>query len=502
MARVACFLAVGFVVSGTHLTAYAEAPTRTEAEQALRKAVSFFHTHVARHDGYVWIYSPDLKWSQGEAVTGPSTVWVQPPGTPAVGEAILDAYEATAEPAFLQAARETADALIKGQLQSGGWHYRVEFAPEDRRKFAYREGVALQLGPAADRWEPPGGWTVWKRRKFEGNMTIVDDDTTPAALQFLMRVDRALNFEDQRLHAAIVYGLTSLRQAQYPIGAWSHNYDRFPHHSPDPEHYPVKRASYPESWSRTWTKDWTGCYMLNDRITMNAIATMLLAYEIYGEKQSLDSARRGGRFLLLAQMPDPQPAWAQEYNRHMQPVWDRKFEPPAITGLESQDALECLLLLTRRTGDKKYLDPVPKALAYLRKSTLPDGRLARFYELKTNRPLYFDRDYKLTYDGRNVPTHYGFTFPSRLDAIEAEYHALSKEQSGSPAALSKASEPSPELAATVRTIIDQLDSRGAWVEPGAARDNRGRKVPGGVITSATFIQNVTTLCQYLATTEP
>src|SRR4029077_9180464 len=101
------------------------------------------------------------------------------------------------------------------------------------------------------------------------------------------------------------------------------------------------------------------------------------------------AAERGGAFLILAQMPEPQPAWAQQYDRKMHPVWDRKFEPPAITGLESQDALETLLLLHRKTGDRKYLAPIPRALDYLKKSRLPDGRIARFYELKTNRPFYF-----------------------------------------------------------------------------------------------------------------
>src|SRR5262249_29720495 len=134
----------------------------------------------------------------------------------------------------------------------------------------------------------------------------------------------------------------------------------------------------------------------------------------------------GGDFLIRAQFPDPQPAWAQQYNRQMQPVWDRAFEPPAITGLESQDALETLLLLTRKTGEARFLAPVPRALAYLKKLRLPAGRLARFSELKTNRPLFFTRDYKITYDGDDVPTHYGFFFDSRLDAIEAAYHSLQK----------------------------------------------------------------------------
>lgn len=61
-----------------------------------------------------------------------------------------------------------------------------------------------------------------------------------------------------------------------------------------------------------------------------------------------------------------------------------------------------------RTGGRKYLAPIPRALAYLKASQLPDGLLARFYELKTNKPLYFTKDYQLTHDDSDVPTHYGF----------------------------------------------------------------------------------------------
>ena len=164
--------------------------------------------------------------------------------------------------------------------------------------------------------------------------------------------------------------------------------------------------------------------MLNDRITQNTIATLLMAYRVYGDKKYLAAATQGGKFLILAQLPDPQPAWAQQYDRNMQPVWDRKFEPPAVTGLESQDAIDTLLSLYRETGNRDYLTPVPKALAYLKTCVRPDGKLARFYELQTNKPLYFTKDYTLTYDADDVPTHYGFSFAPRLDAIDAEYKRL------------------------------------------------------------------------------
>jgi hypothetical protein len=341
-----------------------------------------------------------------------------------------------------------------------------------------------------------GGWDVWKKHQNKDNVTMVDDDVTPSAIRFLIRLDRALGQRDAQVHEAAAYALESLLKAQHPIGAWSHNYDQFPAQNPDPGHYPVLDASYPETWSRTWTNDWTGCYSINDRITLNAIKTMLAAWEAYGDERYKASALRGGDFLIHAQMPEPQPAWAQQYNRKVQPVWERKFEPPAITGLESQDALETLLLLVRKTGARKYLEPVPKALAYLETSRLPDGKIARFYELRTNRPLYFTRDYELTHDGRRVPAHYGFVFDSRLDSIKAAYERL---RDGPAAAAEAAPQLTPELEAEVRAIVGRQDARGAWTEPGTVRDLQGRKVvpQGDVIESATFIKHVGTLCRFL-----
>src|SRR4051794_28478428 len=109
-----------------------------EAEQAMRRAAEFFRRDVASGGGDVWRYSSDLKHRQGEGVAPPLTIWVQPPGTPAVGEAFLDAYAATRDRYYLDAAREVGDALIKGQLESGGWYYRVELDPAKRGEFRYR----------------------------------------------------------------------------------------------------------------------------------------------------------------------------------------------------------------------------------------------------------------------------------------------------------------------------------------------------------------------------
>ncbi len=409
----------------------ADPPTRTEVAEALRRATAFMHGKVAERGGYAWVASPDGRLREGEGVCGPGTVWVQPPGTPAVGVAFLDAYAATGDAAHLDAAAATAEALVRGQLRSGGWHYRIELDPSKRGEFVYRDGPrgGREHAPPTP---APGGWDVWKRHLHKNDTTVIDDDTTPAALRFLIRFDAATKFQNNRVHEAVEYALTAVANAQYPVGAWSHTYDHYPTTPPSEAHYPVKRAAYPADWSRTWTKDWTGCYMLNDRITTNVIATFLLAHKVYGDDRYRAAAERGGRFLLLARMPEPQPAWCQQYDRDMKPVWDRKFEPPAITGMESQDVLDALLLLYRHTGNREYLEPLPAALDYLTKCVQPDGRMARYYELRTNRPLYFTRDYKLTHDPADAPTHYNFHPPSRLPAIEAEYRRLLTLKPGEP----------------------------------------------------------------------
>jgi hypothetical protein len=389
-------------------------------------------------------------------------------------------------------------------MHSGGWFYHIEFDPQKRAASSYRLDLDGRPRPdpttAKDR-ASTGGWDVWRKRKYRGNLTTLDDDTTQAALRFLVRLDRVLDLKDRDLHDAIRHGLTALLGAQYPNGAWSANFDRFPQKSPDPRLYPTAKAAYPESWSRTWTKDFTGCYVTNDDLMANTIATLLTAWETYRDKRYLAAAEQGGKFLLLAQLPDPQPAWAQQYNRDMQPVWDRAFEPPAVSGRESQTILETLLLLARKTSAKEYLEPVPRALGYLRKSRLDDGQLARFYELRTNRPLYFTRGpggkHQMTYARERLATNYAFVVESRLDAIEAEYHRLRKAAAGERNPAQKPEPRTAELAARARKVIDALDPRGAWVERGRLRHHKVEP-ESGVLDCRTFADNVRLLCRFLA----
>jgi hypothetical protein len=445
-------------------SATAAPPTKAEAAAALDRAVAFFATEVRAHGGYLWAYSGDLKLREGEGRDPGPALWVQPPGTPTVGLALLAAHAATGNPAALESARESALAMTRGQLRSGGWTYSVSTDPAVARRYAYRVGG-----------NPKGR-----------NVSTLDDNTTQEAVRFLLRLDRALGGKDAAVRAAADDAVASVVAAQYPNGGWPQGYDG----PADPAGHPVVRAGYPTAWPRAWPGgDYWKHYTLNDHVVTNTVDVLFLAADLRGDAPARAAAVRGADFLLLAQMPDPQPAWAQQYDDAMHPVWARKFEPPAVSGLESQSALETLLAVYRRTGDRKYLEPVPRALAYLRKSLRPDGRLARFYELETNKPLYMTRDYQLTDTDADVPTHYGFVVPARLDAIEAEYEAALAGTPRPPAA--------PPSAGKVRAIIDGLDARGAWVETGKLSFHKEAGVID-VIRCQRFADNIHALAAYVA----
>jgi hypothetical protein len=482
MFRPSCWCATGtWLLCCSTLASAAGDLTRDEAAAALHRAVRFFRSEVATGGGYVYAVSSDFSKREGEEKVGPTTAWIQPPGTPAVGMAYLEAWQLTGDPVVLEAAVETGMALVNCQLESGGWEDKIEFGPEERARCAYR----------VERHE-----SLNKLR----NTTTFDDDKSQSALRFLMRLDEALEFKNAAIHEAALYALDAFIQAQYPNGAWPQRYNEFP----NPDDYPVARASIPDEWSRTFPADnYKSYYTLNDGTISDLIDTLLEAHDIYGDARYREAALRGGDFFLLAQLPEPQPGWAQQYDRDMHPAWARKFEPPAVTGGESQGVLQTLLVLYRRTGEAKYLEPLPRALEYYRSCVLDDGRLARFYELKTNKPLYFTKEYELTYSSADMPTHYAFIVGSKLDRIERDYNRLvaggpdDKPRSRRPSTPKLSSELTKDAAEAVAT----LDERGAWVTEGRLRNYGDDDETREIIESSVFIERLQTLARFIAASE-
>jgi hypothetical protein len=469
-------LVMTLFVYGSRLRA--EPPSTEEARTALQRATAFFHKQIASHGGYVYQYSADLSLREGEGETTPETVWVQPPGTPSVGLAYLEAFERTGEPSLLEAAKDAADCLIKGQLLSGAWNASIEFEPTARAKHAYR---------------------VEPLRKRARNWSTFDDDKSQSALRFLMRLDRALKFEDERLHECVTFALNSVLTAQFPNGGWPQGYE-----APVGDAIPPDlRASIPNDWARTYPGgDYWVFPTTNDNAHVDTMETLFRAAVIYDDARYREAALRGAEFLLKAQLPEPQPAWAQQYNFQMEPCWARKFEPPAISGGESQSILSALLLCYVETGDRKFLDPIPRALNYLEKSALPDGRLSRFYELGTNRPLFFTREYQLTFDDSDLPTHYSFKVTNRTESIRRRFSQISafddrKRESERAKLWDRRETPKKINPDEVRRIVDSLDERGAWVERGDLKHHRNQK---GIqlISSATFATNLDTLSRFVS----
>lgn len=463
-----------FLVSSSSLVLAQEdmAPLRTEAAAGMKRAVEYFRTRVALRGGYVYYYSLDLKTRWGEGRASDNQIWVQPPGTPTVGLAFLRAYEATGDKFYLEAATEAAEALLYGQVVSGGWEHVVDFDPKGNRSAQYRNGKG--------RGKPH---------------STLDDDCTQSTLLFLMQCDQAHQFHHAAIHEAVEFAKQKLLAAQFPNGGFPQVWS-----GPAPD-WPVRTASYPDyDWkTENRIKEYWNLYTLNDDLAGDMARTLTGAWEIYHDESAKAALIKLGDFLIRAQMPEPQPAWAQQYTPEMRPAWARKFEPPAITTHESQDAIGVLLVVHRLTGDPKYLEPIPRALQYLRTCVQPDGSVPRFMELKTNKPLYMNIKYELTYDDGDLPQHYGWKQKPRLDQLEKEFQETRAGTWKLPAAKSAKS-----LAKNARTILSQLDDQGRWVNKTSNERLAGQPKFGNVteyLSSEVFSEHVESLAVFLKETQ-
>lgn len=443
-----------------------------QATVAMKKAGAYFHDHVAVEGGYPYLCAADLSTRWGENVELNHAVMVQPPGTPAVGLALLDAYEATNDKQFLAWASDAADALIDGQLKSGGWDQVIYFTdPKSNRMGAYRN-----------------------RKGGKWNNSSLDDNKSQSALLFLIRMDEAFEQKKHAIHETVSFGLESLLAAQFANGGFPQVWNE------KAEDRPVLKANYPMyDWKTEGRiKNYWDHYTLNDGLAGDVVAVFAEAYRVYRDDRFLNALKRHGDFLLLAQMPAPQPAWCQQYNAQMQPMWARKFEPPAIASSESQDVMEALIQIALITKEQHYLSPIPQALQFFReKCLIGNGQFARFYELQSNKPLFMNRNYELTYDDSDVPTHYGWKVKSKLDQIEKHYQQA-REGKAVERGKSKVSEKE------VERILEAMDSQGRWIKTVESERLSGTKLKKGdqYLLSQDFINHIQKLAIFVRGANP
>jgi len=416
--------------------------------EALEKATRYFVSKVATHGGYLWWYSEDLKERAGEGKATETQIWVQPPGTPSVGFAFLRAYRVTGSEVYLNAAKGAADALVWGQLASGGWQYKIDFDPVGSRRWYFRRDK--------ERGEPQ------KKRR---NYSIFDDNTTQSALRFLMAMD-GVTEKKTAYHDAVKYALDFMLRSQARNGAL-------------PQVYPPPSRGY---WNY---------YTFNDNAINDCINVMLDAHRIYKDARYLESAKKGGDFIITSQLPAPQSGWAQQYSHDMKPAPARWFEPAACCSAVTVRNTRTLIELFLKTAEKKYLKSIPAALGWLERSKLRDNVWARFYELGTNRPIYVTSDRQITYEPVNLRRGYGWFGDYGGDEVARLYKrvtALGRKkylaERGRPLTPAEEKRRLKSLEAQVRRIIAAQDAEGRWVK-------------NGRIQTSTFIRNAGILCDYL-----
>lgn len=355
-----------------------------EIKKTIYYSVKYLDENISVEGGYVWYYKKDLTRRWGELEAYPSMIWVQGAGTVAMGHLFLDAYESTKDEYYYELAKKSAHALIKGQLDCGGWNYLIDFAGEKSLKKWYST-----IGANGGRLE--------EFHHYYGNATF-DDDVTAGASKLLLRL--FLVKKDSIVKKALDKAIKFILNSQFPNGAW-------------PQRYPFK-----EEFNKNRKPDYTLYYTFNDNVIWNNIKFLILCYAVLKNDSLLISIKKGMNFYLLSQYQNPQAGWAQQYNHNLEPAKARTYEPAALDPQYTAKYIEILIKFYEMTGDKKFLQRIPDAINWL--STVAIEKrdsiivVPKFVELNTNKPLFIHRKgtnkyfgkYFIDYENKNTIVHY------------------------------------------------------------------------------------------------
>lgn len=482
-------------------TLYSQQPSAPEVQAAMKKATQFMLEKIAYRGGYVWSVSEDFSRRDGEVPARGTQIWIQG-GTPDVANAYLDAYEATRDPLFLEAARQAADALVYGQRPEGGWHYFIDFDPKGIEEWYKKEASRFK-------------WGYEEYRHYYGNATF-DDGNSALAARFLLRF--YMTTLESAYRAPVIKAFDFFLKAQFPNGAW-------------PQRYPLRYE-----FAHDGMPDYTSYYTPNDGAMVANILTLVEGYEKLGDERYLEAAKRGVDFLITVQGPEGQAAWAEQFAPNMEPTAARTHEPSGFVIRESVEIIELLETFYLMTGSTRYLRPIPGALAWferVNREALEFKRpVGRYYQLGTNLPVYVIRTDKTNADGYGL--YQWSTTNARGDGlglyrttveepqikpaldvapIRKEYERISKltpeeartEYERRAGNRRPNSTPRAPAAASVAEIIKTLDDRGAWISndiqvltrvvPPAM--NPGTREPMRGFSTAVFIKNLRILTNHI-----
>jgi PelA/Pel-15E family pectate lyase len=471
----------GLVLLVTVSAASGQKAVRDQALDAMKKAAVFYHDRVSTRGGYLMEYTADLNVRFGELPARESQIWVQNPSTPGVGETFLAAFRATGDSLYLKYACDAGRALVWGQMDCGGWNYLIDFKPGSLE--TWYEGIKVHTD-------------YDEFMHFNGNATFDDGVTADATLLLPHLYDATL---DPAWLPPLQKALDFTLRAQYPIGAW-------------PQRFPLVGTGYDV------------LYTFNDGVTAGNIDLMCEAWRLLADPRYLESARRGADFIIASQHAGPQYGWGQQISRDMKLTKARVYEPASLSTSDTMDNLDCLMDMYEFTGDRRYLEPVPRALDWLDSSVLPDGGIGTFLEEGTNRALAAKfvgdsgtpESVAITYNLAEAMGGYGFqranftTKPTR-----SRYTALKNTVWAPPVPPAKPSREAAlkraaDLEKDIRNIFGNLDSQGRWTEDGRMYTKRycfkndmeyeGPVLKNGWVRTGTFIRNMGRLIEYVSLT--
>lgn len=395
--------ALGVAAVAPHAAEAALASTAIDA--AMLGAAKYMVEKVSHQGGYVWQVLLDRSREWGEMQAYPTSVWIQNPGTPLMGQVFLDAYHATGNAYFYKAAAAAADVLIRGQHDSGGWNYHFDLAGEKSIR----------------RWYDTVGKNGWRLEEFQhyyGNATY-DDSCTADCAKFMLRM--YLEKREPRYRASLDKVLGFVLASQYPVGGW-------------PQRFPLRDEFHDHG-----LPDYTSFITFNDDVAAENIVFLLMVWQTLGDARVLDPIARAMGCFVRAQQPQPQPGWGLQHTvTDLKPASARTYEPKALVSHTTATNVALMMDFYELTGDHKFLRRLPEALDWLDSIRLPASidpqrRYPTFTEVGTNTPMYIHRrgsdvvngEYYHDDDPHNTIAHYSSFRSPDVAKLRARHAALS-----------------------------------------------------------------------------
>lgn len=272
--------------------------------------------------------------------------------------------------------------------------------------------------------------------KNKVNESTIDNDATTSEIYYLARVYQAT--KDERYKKAVLNGLQYLFNAQYPNGGW-------------PQFWPRPEGYYTEI---TYNDD----AMVNVMEMIRQVYEKQAPYDFIPDEyitKARTAFNKGIDCILKSQVKQngQLSVWCAQHDRAtLEPTKARAYELPSLSGQESDNIV--LLLMSLPDPSPEIISAVESAVEWFRKSKIEglkkefytdsEGRRdyrmvecsdcpplwARFYDLKTNRPFFCDRDgikvYALDQIGHERRTGYSWYNSDGIKVLKV-YEKWSKE---------------------------------------------------------------------------